>query len=95
MKQTTYIQFRNEFIDMKVETFQQLEKADVFGKLQIIEIEATHRKDWDFLLSIYKLLMSAHSTKNDFGNALQYCFKAISLLENHPDTIKELVFYIL
>jgi signal transduction histidine kinase/CheY-like chemotaxis protein len=93
MNQTTYIKFRNEFIDMKMEAFQQIEKTDVFGKLQIIENEASQRKDWIFLLSIYKLLMSAHFTKNDFGNALQYCFKAISLLENYPDSIKELVFY--
>jgi signal transduction histidine kinase/CheY-like chemotaxis protein len=93
MNQTTYIKFRNEFIDMKMEAFQQIEKTDVFGKLQMIEKEAAQRKDWIFLLSIYKLLMSAHFTKNDFGNALQYCFKAISLLENYPDSIKELVFY--
>lgn len=93
MNQTTYIKFRNEFIDMKMETFQQIEKTGVYSKLLMIENEATQRKDWILLLSIYKLLMSAHSTKNDFGNALQYCFKAISLLENHPDTIKELVFY--
>jgi signal transduction histidine kinase/CheY-like chemotaxis protein len=93
MNQTTYIKFRNEFIDMKMEAFQQIEKTGVFGKLQMIENEAAQRKDWIFLLSIYKLLMSAHFTKNDFGNALQYCFKAISLLENYPDSIKELVFY--
>jgi signal transduction histidine kinase len=61
--------------------------------LQMIEKEAAQRNDWIFLLSIFKLLMSAHFTKNDFGNALQYCFKAISLLENYPDSIKELVFY--
>jgi signal transduction histidine kinase/CheY-like chemotaxis protein len=93
MNQTTYIKFRNEFIDMKMEAFQQIEKTDVFDKLQMIEKEAAQRNDWIFLLSIYKLLMSAHFTKNDFGNALQYCFKAISLLENYPDSIKELVFY--
>ncbi len=93
MNQTTYIKFRNEFIDMKMEAFQQIEKTGVFGKLQMIENEAAQKKDWIFLLSIYKLLMSAHFTKNDFVNALQYCFKAISVLENHPDYIKELVFY--
>jgi signal transduction histidine kinase/CheY-like chemotaxis protein len=93
MNQTTYIKFRNEFIDMKMEAFQQIEKTDVFDKLQMIEKEAAQRNDWIFLLSIFKLLMSAHFTKNDFGNALQYCFKAISLLENYPDSIKELVFY--
>jgi signal transduction histidine kinase len=78
---------------MKMEAFQQIEKTDVFDKLQMIEKEAAQRNDWIFLLSIFKLLMSAHFTKNDFGNALQYCFKAISLLENYPDSIKELVFY--
>ncbi|HUM51102.1 MAG TPA: ATP-binding protein [Chitinophagales bacterium] len=93
MKSADYIRLRNEFIDMKVETFQQVEKTAIYEKLQRIEEEAAHRKDWNFLLSIYKFLMSAHFTKNDFGNSLQYCFKAISLLENHPDTIKELVFY--
>ncbi len=93
MNQTTYIKFRNEFIDMKMEAFQQIEKTGVLDKLQMIEKEAAQKKDWIFLLSIYKLLMSAHFTKNDFGNALQYCFKAISLLENYPDSIKELVFY--
>ena len=93
MKSSDYNKYRNALIEMKVENFQNSDKAKIKAVLPILEREAIHKNDWNFLLSIYKLQMSFCFSNNDLDKTLYYSYKAIDVLKQHPDKIKELVFY--